>query len=128
MIAQTPGSNANEIIERIDKEVEEIKKDLPVGMELVDVMSTKDFLDASIHNVVKTLVEAIFLVIFVVYIFLQNPRSTLIPLIAIIVSLVGTFAVLYAIGFSLNLLTLFAFCIARRNQHTFFWFAESYRI
>ena len=108
MIAQTPGSNANEIIERIDKEVEEIKKDLPVGMELVDVMSTKDFLDASIHNVVKTLVEAIFLVIFVVYIFLQNPRSTLIPLIAIIVSLVGTFAVLYAIGFSLNLLTLFA--------------------
>ena len=108
MIAQTPGSNANEIIERIDKEVEEIKKDLPVGMELVDVMSTKDFLDASIYNVVKTLVEAIFLVIFVVYIFLQNPRSTLIPLIAIIVSLVGTFAVLYAIGFSLNLLTLFA--------------------
>ena len=108
MIAQTPGSNANEIIELIDEEVKKIQATLPAGMELVDVMSTKDFLDASIHHVVRTLVEAIFLVILIVYVFLQNPRSTLIPLIAIIVSLVGTFAVLYAIGFSLNLLTLFA--------------------
>jgi len=108
MIAQTPGSNANEIIERIDQEVAEIQKTLPPGMELVDVMSTKDFLDASIHNVIKTLLEAIFLVVLVVYVFLQNLRSTLIPLLAIIVSLVGTFAALYAIGFSLNLLTLFA--------------------
>ncbi len=108
MIAQTPGSNANEIIARVDKSIEEIKKTLPPGMEIVDVMNTKNFLDASIHNVVRTLVEAILLVILVVYVFLQNLRSTFIPSLAIVVSLLGTFAVLYAIGFSLNLLTLFA--------------------
>ncbi len=77
-------------------------------MELVDVMSTKDFLDASIHNVVRTLLEAIILVVLVVYIFLQDLKSTFIPSLAIVVSLIGTFAVLYFIGFSLNLLTLFA--------------------
>ena len=77
-------------------------------MELVDVMSTKDFLDASIHNVVRTLLEAIMLVVLVVYIFLQDLKSTFIPSLAIVVSLIGTFAVLYFIGFSLNLLTLFA--------------------
>ena len=108
MIAQTPGSNANEIIKLIDETAIEIKKELPPGMELVDVMSTKDFLDASIHNVVRTLLEAIFLVVLVVYVFLQDLKSTFIPSLAIIVSLIGTFAVLYFIGFSLNLLTLFA--------------------
>ena len=108
MIAQTPGSNANEIIKLIDKTAIEIKKELPPGMELVDVMSTKDFLDASIHNVVRTLLEAIVLVVLVVYIFLQDLKSTFIPSLAIVVSLIGTFAVLYFIGFSLNLLTLFA--------------------
>ena len=108
MIAQTPGSNANEIIKLIDKTAIEIKKELPPGMELVDVMSTKDFLDASIHNVVRTLLEAIILVVLVVYIFLQDLKSTFIPSLAIVVSLIGTFAVLYFIGFSLNLLTLFA--------------------
>ena len=107
-IAQTPGSNANEIIERIDAQVEELRKTLPPGMELVDVMSTKDFLDASFHKVFRTLMEAIFLVILVVYVFLQNFRATLIPLLAIGVSLIGTFAALSFIGFSLNLLTLFA--------------------
>ncbi len=108
MIAQTSGSNANEIIEEVDKVVAEISKSLPKGMELVDLMSSKDFLDASIKNVIKTLVEAILLVIFVVYVFLQRMRSTLIPSISIIVSLIGTFAFLYAAGFSLNMLTLFA--------------------
>lgn len=108
MIAQTSGSNANEIIEEIDKEVAEISKTLPKGMEIVDLMSTKDYLDASIKNVIKTLIEAIVLVIFVVYVFLQSFRSTFIPAIAIIVSLIGTFAFLYAAGFSLNMLTLFA--------------------
>ncbi len=108
MIAQTSGSNANEIIEEVDKVVAEISKSLPKGMELVDLMSSKDFLDASIKNVIKTLVEAILLVIFVVYVFLQSMRSTLIPSISIIVSLIGTFAFLYAAGFSLNMLTLFA--------------------
>lgn len=108
MIAQTSSSNANEIIEEIDKVVNEISQTLPKGMKLVDLMSTKDFLDASIKNVVKTLIEAIILVVLVVYIFLQNMRSTLIPAFAIIVSLVGTFAFLYAVGFTLNMLTLFA--------------------
>lgn len=108
MISQTASSNANEIIQEIDKLTEEIAKELPKGLVLTDLMSTKDFLDASIHEVVKTLVEAIILVILVVYVFLQSVRSTIIPAVSIIVSLVGTFAFLYVAGFSLNLLTLFA--------------------
>lgn len=108
MISQTAGSNANEIIQEIDKLTAEIAKELPKGLVLTDLMSTKDFLDASIHEVVKTLVEAIILVILVVYVFLQSVRSTIIPAVSIIVSLVGTFAFLYVAGFSLNLLTLFA--------------------
>lgn len=108
MISQTAGSNANEIITEIDKLMEEVRQDLPAGLELVDVMSTKEFLDASIHEVVKTLAEAIILVILVVYVFLQSVRSTVIPAISVIISLVGTFAFLYVAGFSLNLLTLFA--------------------
>lgn len=108
MISQTSGSNANEIIEAIDKEVAEIRKSLPKGMEIVDLMSTKDFLDASIASVVETLILAIILVVLVVYVFLQSFRSTLIPTIAIIVSLVGTFAFLMVAGFSLNMITLFA--------------------
>ncbi len=108
MISQTAGSNANEIIEEIDKLTAEIAKELPKGLVLTDLMSTKDFLDASINEVVKTLIEAIILVILVVYVFLQNVRSTIIPAVSIIVSLVGTFAFLYIAGFSLNLLTLFA--------------------
>lgn len=108
MISQTAGSNANEIIEEIDKLTAEIAKELPKGLVLTDLMSTKDFLDASINEVVKTLIEAIILVILVVYVFLQSVRSTIIPAVSIIVSLVGTFAFLYIDGFSLNLLTLFA--------------------
>lgn len=108
MIAQMSGSNANEITIEIDKVVEEIRGDLPKGLEIIDLMSTKDFLDASFKNVFITLLEAIFLVILVVYIFLQSLRSTIIPAIAIIVSLIGTFALIYMMGFSLNLLTLFA--------------------
>ena len=108
MISQTAGSNANEIIEEIDKLTEEVSQTLPKGLVLTDLMSTKDFLDASINEVVKTLVEAIILVILVVYLFLQSVRSTIIPSVSIIVSLVGTFAFLYVAGFSLNLLTLFA--------------------
>lgn len=108
MISQTAGSNANEIIQEIDKLTEEISKELPKGLVLSDLMSTKDFLDASIHEVVKTLIEAILLVILVVYVFLQSVRSTIIPAVSIIVSQIGTFAFLYLAGFSLNLLTLFA--------------------
>lgn len=88
--------------------MEEIRKDLPKGLEIVDLMSTKDFLDASIKSVIKTLFEAILLVILVVFVFLQSLRSTIIPTISIIVSLVGTFAFLFVAGFSLNMITLFA--------------------
>lgn len=108
MISQTAGSNANEVITDIDKVLEEIEADLPKGLELISLMSTKDFLDASISKVLQTLIEAILLVILVVYIFLQSMRSTLIPAAAIIVSLIGTFAFLLVAGFSINLLTLFA--------------------
>ncbi|MCS2522904.1 efflux RND transporter permease subunit [Bacteroides ovatus] len=79
MIAQTSGSNANEIIKEIDKVTAEIAQGLPKGMELVDLMSSKEFLDASIKNVIKTLIEAILLVVLVVYVFLQSLRSTFIP-------------------------------------------------
>ena len=107
-IAQTSGSNANEVIKQIDELMEELSAQLPKGLELVDLMSTKDFLDASIHNVVKSLLEAILLVILIVYVFLQSFKATIIPTVSIIVSLVGTFAFIYLAGFSLNMLTLFA--------------------
>ena len=108
MVFQTAGSNATEVNQNIDKLLEEASKDLPKGVELTQMMSSNDFLFASIHEVVKTLIEAIILVILVVYVFLQEFRSTLIPLVGIVVSLVGTFAFMAIAGFSINLLTLFA--------------------
>lgn len=108
MVMQTAGSNANEIIKEINKMADEIRADLPDGLKLDTMMSIKSFLDASVKNVIKTLIEAILLVIIVVYVFLQSVRSTFIPLVGIVVSLVGTFAFLYVAGFSINLLTLFA--------------------
>ncbi|NDV65356.1 efflux RND transporter permease subunit [Bacteroides sp. 224] len=108
MIFQTAGSNATEVNNNIDALLDEIRKDLPKGIELTQVMSSNDFLYASIHEVVKTLLEAILLVILVVYIFLQDIRSTLIPLVGVIVSLIGTFAFMSIAGFSINLITLFA--------------------
>ena len=107
-INQVSGSNANEIIKQIDREVEEIRQGLPPGIIIEDLESKKDFLDASIASVVETLLEALVLVILVVWLFLGNWRATVIPAIAIVVSLVATLAVIYAIGFSLNMLTLFA--------------------
>ena len=108
MVFQTAGSNATEVNQNIDKLLEEASKDLPKGVELTQMMSSNDFLFASIHEVVKTLIEAIILVILVVYVFLQDFRSTLIPLVGIVVSLVGTFAFMAIAGFSINRLTLFA--------------------
>lgn len=108
MIAQTAGSNANEVIIEIDKTLDEIRENLPVGMILTDISSTKDFLDASIAKVIETLVIALILVVLVVYIFLHDWRATMIPAISIMVSLIGTFAFIYAVGFTLNMLTLFA--------------------
>ena len=107
-INQVAGSNANEIIKQIDAEVEEIRKFLPPGIVIEDLESKKDFLDASIASVVETLFEALLLVILVVWVFLGSWRATIIPAIAIVVSLIATLAVIYAIGFSLNMLTLFA--------------------
>ena len=108
MVFQTAGSNATEVNRNIDKFLEEARKDLPKGVELTQLMSSNDFLFASIHEVIKTLIEAIILVILVVYVFLQDFRSTLIPLVGIVVSLIGTFAFMAMAGFSINLLTLFA--------------------
>ena len=107
-INQVAGSNANEIIKEIDREVEEIRKSLPPGIVIEDLESKKDFLDASIVSVVETLLEALVLVVLVVFVFLRSWRATIIPAIAIMVSLIATLAVIYAIGFSLNMLTLFA--------------------
>ncbi len=112
MINQTAGSNANEIINEIDSYLAEVSENLPKGVELVDIMSTKDFLDASIHEVIKTLLEAILLVVLVVFVFLQNVRATIIPTLGIFVALIGTFAFLIIAGFSINLLTLFALVLA----------------
>ena len=107
-INQVAGSNANEIIKQIDLEVEDIRSSLPPGIVIEDLESKKDFLDASITSVVETLLEALVLVILVVWLFLGSWRATIIPAIAIVVSLIATLAVIYAIGFSLNMLTLFA--------------------
>ena len=108
MVYQTSGSNATEINREIDAFLAEASKTLPKGVEIDQLMSTNEFLFASIHSVVKTLIEAILLVILVVYVFLQDIRSTLIPLVGIFVSLVGTFAFMAIAGFSINLITLFA--------------------
>ena len=108
MIFQTAGSNATEVNQNIDKLLEEAKKELPKDVEIDQMMSSNDFLFASIHEVVKTLLEAILLVILVVYFFLQDFRSTIIPSVSIVVSLIGTFAFMTIAGFSINLITLFA--------------------
>ena len=112
MIFQIAGSNATAVNKEITAQIERMEKNLPTGTEFVTMMSSNDFLFASIHNVVETLIIAIILVILVVYFFLQDLKSTLIPSISIIVSLVGTFACLVAAGFSLNILTLFALVLA----------------
>ena len=112
MIFQTAGSNATAVNAEISKRLDEMSKNLPKGTEFVTMMSSNDFLFASIHNVVETLIIAIIVVILVVYFFLQDFKATLIPSISIIVSLFGTFACLVAADFSLNILTLFALVLA----------------
>lgn len=108
MVFQTAGSNATEVNQHIDEFLSEAAKSLPKGVALTQIMSANDFLFASIHGVIQTLFEAILLVIIVVYVFLQDLRSTLVPLVGIIVSLIGTFAFMSIAGFSINLITLFA--------------------
>lgn len=112
IVFQTAGSNATQIINDCLKVVDSMKKDLPAGLAIAVPMNNNDFLDASIHEVIKTLIEAFILVFFVVYVFLQDIRSTIIPAIAIPVALVGTFFFMNLIGFSLNLITLSALVLA----------------
>lgn len=111
-IFQTPGSNATEVINQIDAYMEEAAKSFPADLEMVVLSSSNDFLYASIHNVIRTLIEAIILVTLVVFVFLRSVRSTIIPLVGTIVSLIGTFMFLYFFGFSINLLTLFALVLS----------------
>lgn len=112
MIMQSAGSNAFDVINNILAKMDQMKKELPKGMTFVVPMNTNVFLSASIHEVEKTLIEAFILVFLVVYIFLQDLRSTIIPAIAIPVALIGTFALLYLLDFSINLLTLSALVLA----------------
>lgn len=111
-IFQTKGSNAQEIIDEIKVELKKVKADLPEGVTFFIPYDTNNFLNASIEKVVSTLVEAFLLVFLVVFIFLQDFRSTLIPAIAVPVSIIGTFFFLNLFGYSINLLTLFALVLA----------------
>ena len=112
LINQKAGSNASSTINEIHEVLDDIKDSLPEGAEFVVLTDTNKFLYASIHSVIRTLLEAILLVVIVVYVFLQDIKSTLIPTISIFVSIIGTFAVMSLIGFSINLLTLFALVLA----------------
>ncbi len=112
IIFQTAGSNATQVIKDVEAKINEAGEGLPNGLEFNVSMNTNDFLYASIEEVIKTLIEAFILVFLVVYVFLQDLRSTIIPAIAIPVALIGTFFGLYLIGFSINLLTLSALVLA----------------
>ena len=112
MVFAAPGANATQVNASINKLFEETKKSMPAGLEFVTMMTSDDFLFAAIHNVVETLIIAIILVVLVVFFFLQNLKATIIPSISIIVSLMGTFAIVSLSGFSLNILTLFALVLA----------------
>lgn len=109
---QMAGSNATQVVKDLTKVLDDAKKDLPIGLDINVAQNVNDFLFASIHEVLKTLIEAFILVFIVVYIFLQDMRSTLIPAIAIPVALLGTFFFLKLLGFSINLLTLGAMVLA----------------
>src|SRR5690606_38788993 len=111
-VFQTSGSNAREITEQVELVMAEAAKEFPEGIEYVIPFNSKDFLDASIDQVVATLIEAFILVFLVVFLFLQDFKSTLIPAIAVPVAIVGTFFFLQLFGYSINMLTLFAMILA----------------
>lgn len=111
-VLQTAGSNANDILTRIEKLLGDFNKTLPKGIKTTVMYNSKEFLDASIHQVRETLVVAFILVFLMVFLFLQDFRSTLIPAIAVPVAIIGTFFFLQLFGFTLNLLTLFALVLA----------------
>ena len=112
IVNQSPGANATAVNAEINKVIADISKTLPAGLEFKLMETSDDFLYASMHSVVETLIVAIILVVLIVYIFLQDLKATLVPTVSIIVSLIGTFAIVKAMGFSLNLLTLFALVLA----------------
>ena len=112
IINQAPGANATQVNAEINKTIDEISKTLPAGLEFKRLETSDDFLNASMRSVIETLIIAILLVIFVVYLFLQDFKATLIPSISIIIALVGTFSIVYIMGFTLNLLTLFGLVLA----------------
>jgi len=111
-IAQTAGSNAQEVIEGSLKALEEVAKNFPTGIKTQNFINANDFLNASIKKVIVTLIEAFILVFIVVFLFLQDWRSTLIPAISVPVAIIGTFFFLSLFGFTINLLTLFALVLA----------------
>lgn len=111
-VSQTAGSNAQEVIKRVQAELAQAEKNFPPGLKLSYIYNADDFLSASVDKVVSTLIEAFILVFIVVLIFLQDIRSTLIPVIAVPVSIIGTFFFLQLFGYSINLLTLFALVLA----------------
>lgn len=113
MLKQRPGSNASEVIASVKEKMTELKgSSFPPGMEFNIAYDVSRFLDASIHEVLRTLVEAFLLVAFVVFLFLQDWRSTLIPVLAVPVALIGSFTFMSMMGFSINLLTLFALVLS----------------
>src|SRR4051812_41768961 len=112
VLKQAPGSNAAEVIEEIKTTLEQLKKSFPPGMDYEIAYDVSKFVDASVEKVLHTLLEAFILVSLVVYLFLGDLRSTLIPTLAVPVSLIGTFFVLQLLGFSINLITLFAMVLA----------------
>lgn len=112
MILQAPGSNANDILSEVEKLVDDFSANLPEGIHPTIVYNSKEFLDSSMHQVKETLVIAFILVFLMVFLFLQDLRSTLIPAIAVPVAIIGTFFFLQLFGFTLNLLTLFALVLA----------------
>ena len=107
VVYQQPGANALECCQRVRATLEEMKKSFPPGIEYEITMDTTAFTRASIKSVVHTFFEALLLVVLVVFVFLQNFRATIIPILAVPVSVVGTFIGMIALGFSLNMLTLF---------------------
>ncbi|RDU72934.1 multidrug efflux RND transporter permease subunit [Helicobacter aurati] len=111
-ISLQPGANMLEVADKVRITMERLSKKFPDGMKYSIPFRPTEFIAASIHEVVKTLIEAIVLVILVIYIFLGSFRATIIPVIAIPVSIIGTFAGLYVFGFSINLLTLFGLILA----------------
>ena len=111
-IVQTPGSNANQILAELERQIKEFDDNLPSGMHFKIMYNAREFLEASINQVKETLIVAFILVALVVFIFLQDLRSTLIPVIAVPVAIIGTFFFLNLFGFTINLLTLFALVLA----------------